>query len=44
MKDKVHIVIPKENYDKIKKYCDDNALNIPKWIIKIALEKIKNDE
>ena len=34
------INIPKEDFDKIKKYCDDNALRMPKWMVKIVLEKI----
>ena len=32
--------IPKPEFDAIKKYCDDNALSMPKWLVKIAREKI----
>ena len=31
----------KEGFDTIKKYCDENALSMNKWLVKIALEKIQ---
>lgn len=31
----------KDDFDKIKKHCDDNALDMSKWIVKIAFEKIE---
>lgn len=34
------INIDKNNFDKIKKYCNENTLNMSKWLVKIALEKI----
>ena len=34
------INVDKNDFDKIKKYCNDNALNMSKWLIKIAYEKI----
>ena len=38
------INIDKKDYDVIKKYCDENALNASKWLSKIALEKIQQSE
>lgn len=32
--------IDKEDFDRIKKYCDENAYNMSKWLVKIALENI----
>lgn len=32
--------INKKDFDFIKKYCDDNALKMPKWLVKIALKEI----
>ena len=32
--------INKDDFDIIKKYCDENALKMSKWLVKIALEKI----
>ena len=33
----------KESFDKLKKFCDDNAFDMSKWLLKIAFEKINND-
>jgi hypothetical protein len=30
------INIDKNDYDEIQEYCDANALNLPKWIVKIV--------
>lgn len=38
------INIDKLDYDVIKKYCDDNTLHLPKWIVKIALETINKSK
>jgi hypothetical protein len=35
------INISKQEYDIIKKYCDEKTLCLSKWIVKLALEKIK---
>lgn len=35
------INIDKDDFDKIKKYCDANAYNMSKWISKLALVRIK---
>jgi hypothetical protein len=32
--------LPLEEYKIIKEYCKSQALNAPRWIVKIALEKI----
>jgi Asp-tRNA(Asn)/Glu-tRNA(Gln) amidotransferase B subunit len=37
------ININKEDFDIIKKYCDDNALDMSKWIVKNILEKINKE-
>ena len=34
------INIPKEQFDKIKSFCDKNSLDMPKWMVKNSLEKI----
>jgi hypothetical protein len=34
----------KDSYEQIKEYCESNALNLPKWLEKIALEKISKKE
>ncbi len=34
----------KDSYEQIKEYCESNALNLPKWLEKIALEKISKRE
>jgi hypothetical protein len=36
--------INKNSYQQIKEYCDANALDLPKWLEKIALEKISKQE
>lgn len=36
------INIDKSDYNVIKQYCDTNALNLPKWIVKLALETINS--
>ena len=38
------INIKKEDYDFIKKYCDDNVLNLPRWITKIIINHIKENQ
>lgn len=38
------INIDKKNFDAIKKYCDDNALNMSKWLIKIANDLIVKEK
>jgi len=39
------INLDKESFDTIKKYCDDNALNMTKWLTKLANHNINiNDE
>lgn len=35
--------IDKDSYNIIKEYCNDNALDMPKWLEKIALEQINSD-
>ena len=32
--------IPKEEFDLIKKYCEDNSLDMVKWVTKNSLEKV----
>ena len=39
-KDRRVVNIPKEDFDNIKKYCDENSLDMPKWIVKNSLEKL----
>lgn len=34
----------KDDFDKIKKYCGDNALDMSKWIVKIIFEKINENK
>ena len=36
--------INKDSYEQIKEYCQRNALDLPKWLEKIALEKISKQE
>lgn len=38
------INIDKSDFDKLKKYCDERAINLSKWLIKIAFEKINKKE
>ena len=33
----------KSDFDTIKKFCDNNALNMCKWLVKIAYEKMEED-
>ena len=40
MKERRVINIPKKEFDYIKKYCEDNALNMSKWIVKTLTRKI----
>jgi len=37
------INIPIDEYEKIKIFCDKNALKITKWISKVVLEKIRSE-
>lgn len=39
-KDRRVINIPKIHHDILKSYCDENALDMPKWMVKNSLEKI----
>ena len=32
--------IDKDDFDVIKKYCEQNAYNMSKWLVKIAREQI----
>lgn len=32
--------IDKEDFDFIKEYCDANAFNMPKWVVKICVDYI----
>lgn len=43
MKERRVVNINKEDFEKIKKYCDNNALDMPKWLVKIAFEKINKE-
>lgn len=36
--------INKNSYKQIKEYCENNAFDLPKWLEKIALEKINKRE
>ena len=36
--------INKDSYQQIKEYCEKNALDLPKWLEKVALEKISKQE
>lgn len=35
--------ILKVDFDKIKKYCDDKSLNLPKWLVRLALKEIESN-
>ena len=37
------INILKSDFDKIKKYCDNRSLNLPKWLVKLALREIESN-
>jgi len=43
MKKRRVVNINKEEFDVIKKYCNTNALNMPKWLVKLAFEKINKE-
>jgi poly(3-hydroxyalkanoate) synthetase len=43
-KDRRVINIPKIHHDILKNYCDKNALDMPKWMVKNSLEKIHPKE
>lgn len=36
------INLPKDEYDKFKNYCDINGLSLPKWIMKLCNNEMKN--
>lgn len=38
------INIPKKEFDNLKKYCDENSLDMPKWIVNQLNEFIKYSE
>jgi len=38
------INIPKEDFETIRGYCDENAYNMPKWIVKTVLQIINGDQ
>jgi hypothetical protein len=40
LKDRRVINIPKEDYDVLKSYCDENTLDMPKWIVKTMIQII----
>lgn len=44
IKERKTINIPKQNFDIIKEYCNKNALNMSKWIVKKILEIINKGE
>ena len=35
--------IEADKFDEIKKYCDEHALNMPKTVAKIVIEKFNED-
>jgi len=35
--------IPKEDFDNIKKYCDEESLDMVRWIVKNSLEKLNEE-
>jgi len=39
-KDRRVINIPKDDYNLLKAYCDENTLDMPKWMVKNSKEKI----
>jgi hypothetical protein len=43
MKERRVVNIDKEDFDKIKKYCDDNALDMPKWLVKLSKEEMSKN-
>lgn len=45
MKNEKRVVnFSKEDFDLIKDYCDKNALSMSKWLAKIGIDKISNDD
>lgn len=41
MKKETRVInLPKEDFDYIKEYCNENTLNMPQWMVKIVKEKI----
>ena len=40
-KEKRVVNLDKTDYETIQKYCNHNALDLPKWLVKIALDKIE---
>lgn len=42
-KEKRVVNIPKEDFDNIKRYCDENSLDMPKWMVKNSLEKLNEE-
>lgn len=38
------INIPIDDFNDIKSYCNDKTLDMPKWLVKIAKEKINKGE
>lgn len=38
------ININSESFETIKKHCDKNALDLPKWLVKIAIDNINNKQ
>ena len=43
-KEKRVVNIDKDAHEIIKKYCDENALDLPKWLVKIALKIINKEK
>ena len=33
----------KKEFDKMKQYCDKNAFDLPKWLLKLAFEEINKN-
>ena len=43
-KERRTINVDKVSYDTIKSYCIKNALDMPKWIVKVIIEKIETSD
>lgn len=43
-KERRQINIPKSDYDYIKRYCESNGLNMPKWIVLQIKQIIQNKQ
>jgi hypothetical protein len=44
MKNEKRVInIPKEDFDHIKKYCDEHSLDMAKWVLNNSLEKLKKE-